>query len=105
MHQPAFARTRDSGASHSPADGSAEYGAIAYFIVRGASTARCPVLGGSIARNRIAGMTQLHIESLGHGPDLVLLHGWAMHSGIWSGVQDQLARQFRLHLVDLPGMG
>ncbi|WP_293005648.1 pimeloyl-ACP methyl ester esterase BioH [Nitrosomonas sp.] len=50
-------------------------------------------------------MTQLHIESMGHGPDLVLLHGWAMHSGIWSGVQDQLAQQFRLHLVDLPGHG
>ncbi|WP_295624207.1 pimeloyl-ACP methyl ester esterase BioH [uncultured Nitrosomonas sp.] len=50
-------------------------------------------------------MTQLHIESMGHGSDLVLLHGWAMHSGIWSGVRDQLTQQFRLHLVDLPGHG
>ena len=25
----------------------------------------------------------LHVESTGHGPPLVLLHGWAMHSGIW----------------------
>ena len=50
-------------------------------------------------------MTQLHIESTGHGPDLVLLHGWAMHSGIWRGVREQLAQQFRLHLVDLPGHG
>lgn len=50
-------------------------------------------------------MTQLHIESMGHGPDLVLLHGWAMHSGIWNGIQDQLMQQFRLHLVDLPGHG
>jgi pimeloyl-[acyl-carrier protein] methyl ester esterase len=50
-------------------------------------------------------MTYLHVESIGNGPDLVLLHGWAMHSGIWGGVRDQLAQQFHLHLVDLPGHG
>ncbi len=51
-------------------------------------------------------MTHLHVESIGSsGPDLVLLHGWAMHSGIWGGVRDQLSLQFRLHLVDLPGHG
>ncbi|PXW82551.1 carboxylesterase BioH (pimeloyl-CoA synthesis) [Nitrosomonas sp. Nm84] len=50
-------------------------------------------------------MTPLHIETLGQGPDLVLLHGWAMHSGIWSSVREQLSQQFRLHLVDLPGHG
>lgn len=47
----------------------------------------------------------LHIETSGVGPDLVMLHGWAMHSGIWSDVRDRLARHFRLHLVDLPGHG
>lgn len=50
-------------------------------------------------------MTPVHIETLGQGPDLVLLHGWAMHSGIWGSVRDLLAQQFRLHLVDLPGHG
>lgn len=50
-------------------------------------------------------MTPLHIESTGQGPDLVLLHGWAMHSGIWDGIRDQLSQQFRLHLIDLPGHG
>lgn len=50
-------------------------------------------------------MTSLHVETLGKGPDLVLLHGWAMHSGIWGSVRDQLAQQFRLHLIDLPGHG
>lgn len=47
----------------------------------------------------------LHVESEGAGPDLVLLHGWAMHGGIWRDVREQLARHFRLHLVDLPGHG
>lgn len=48
---------------------------------------------------------RLHTESIGAGPDLVLLHGWAMHSGIWDGVRERLARHFRLCLVDLPGHG
>ncbi|UJP06349.1 MAG: pimeloyl-ACP methyl ester esterase BioH [Nitrosomonas sp.] len=47
----------------------------------------------------------LHIETLGQGPDLVLLHGWAMHSGIWDGVRNLLMQRFRLHLIDLPGHG
>jgi pimeloyl-[acyl-carrier protein] methyl ester esterase len=50
-------------------------------------------------------MTALHIETSGQGPDLVLLHGWAMHSGIWGSVRDALAQHFRLYLVDLPGHG
>ena len=50
-------------------------------------------------------MTSLHIESLGHGPDLLLLHGWGLHGGIWDGVREQLAQQYRLHIVDLPGYG
>jgi pimeloyl-[acyl-carrier protein] methyl ester esterase len=50
-------------------------------------------------------MTRLHVDILGQGPDLVLLHGWAMHSGIWGSVREQLSQQFRLHLVDLPGHG
>jgi pimeloyl-[acyl-carrier protein] methyl ester esterase len=47
----------------------------------------------------------LHIETLGAGPPLVLLHGWAMHSGLWSGVLRELAERYRLSLVDLPGHG
>lgn len=47
----------------------------------------------------------LHIETMGQGPDLILLHGWGMHGGVWRGVCVTLAQRFRLHLVDLPGMG
>lgn len=52
-------------------------------------------------------MSRLHVETCGNdaGPDLVLLHGWAMHSGVWDGVRERLAQQYRLHLVDLPGHG
>jgi pimeloyl-[acyl-carrier protein] methyl ester esterase len=47
----------------------------------------------------------LNVISRGEGPELVLLHGWAMHSGIWGGLPDQLATEFRVNLVDLPGHG
>jgi pimeloyl-[acyl-carrier protein] methyl ester esterase len=50
-------------------------------------------------------MSALSVESTGHGPPLVLLHGWAMHSGIWGSVVAHLARTHRVHAVDLPGHG
>lgn len=45
------------------------------------------------------------IESFGQGPDLVLLHGWGLHSGIWDLISEDLAEHFTLHLIDLPGFG
>ncbi|HKW80537.1 MAG TPA: alpha/beta fold hydrolase, partial [Casimicrobiaceae bacterium] len=47
----------------------------------------------------------LHVESGGSGPPLVLLHGWAMHSGLWLPVLPALQARFRAHRVDLPGHG
>ncbi|TWG87288.1 pimeloyl-[acyl-carrier protein] methyl ester esterase [Luteimonas sp. J16] len=49
--------------------------------------------------------TELHIETTGQGPDLVLLHGWAMHSGVFNALARRLADRHTLHLVDLPGHG
>lgn len=47
----------------------------------------------------------LHNEVSGSGPDLVLLHGWGMHAGIWADLARELAPFFRVHAVDLPGYG
>ena len=47
----------------------------------------------------------MHIETKGDGPDLVLIHGWAMHSGIFGPLTRALVDRYRLHLVDLPGHG
>lgn len=47
----------------------------------------------------------MHIETQGAGADLVMIHGWAMHAGIFAGFARALAPHFRLHLVDLPGHG
>lgn len=47
----------------------------------------------------------LHVESFGSGPPLVLLHGWAMHSGVWGDLPARLGSRFRVYAVDLPGHG
>lgn len=47
----------------------------------------------------------LHVESVGEGPPLVLLHGWAMHAGLFAPIVPSLAMQHRVHAVDLPGHG
>lgn len=47
----------------------------------------------------------LHVEIRGDGPDVVLLHGWALHGGMWGPWIEQLARRARLHCIDLPGHG
>ncbi len=47
----------------------------------------------------------MHIQTHGHGPDIALLHGWAMHGGIFNALTEDLARFCRVHVVDLPGHG
>jgi pimeloyl-[acyl-carrier protein] methyl ester esterase len=47
----------------------------------------------------------LYVSVTGAGPDLVLLHGWAMHGGVFAGVIDELSQHYRVHCIDLPGHG
>jgi pimeloyl-[acyl-carrier protein] methyl ester esterase len=47
----------------------------------------------------------VHIESAGRGRSLVLLHGWAMHSGFWLSLLPRLVDRFHVHMIDLPGHG
>ena len=47
----------------------------------------------------------LYIDIRGNGPDLVMLHGWGLHGGLFGPSIEPLAERFRLHLVDLPGHG
>jgi pimeloyl-[acyl-carrier protein] methyl ester esterase len=47
----------------------------------------------------------LHVSTIGQGPRLVLLHGWALNSHVWDDVVPRLASEFTLVCVDLPGHG
>jgi pimeloyl-[acyl-carrier protein] methyl ester esterase len=48
---------------------------------------------------------KIHQETFGKGKSIVLVHGWAMHSGIWRAFAEQLAQHCRVTLIDLPGHG
>lgn len=51
-------------------------------------------------------MSELSVETRGHGARaLVLVHGWAMHGGIFAPLIDGMAGDFTSYVVDLPGHG
>lgn len=50
-------------------------------------------------------MPKLYSETYGSGEAIIMLHGWAMHSGIWRSFARNLALNFRVICVDLPGHG
>lgn len=47
----------------------------------------------------------LHVERIGRGAPLLLIHGWGMHGGVWDDVAERLAEDFNVHIADLPGYG
>lgn len=49
--------------------------------------------------------SDLFIESRGQGPNLVLLHGWGLNSGVWEPISHLLEAHFRVTYIDLPGFG
>jgi pimeloyl-[acyl-carrier protein] methyl ester esterase len=51
-------------------------------------------------------MSDLYIHTEGRGAaHLVLLHGWAMHGGVFAPLVEALRERCTLHVVDLPGHG
>lgn len=52
------------------------------------------VAGGKIAHRQV-----------GTGPDLVLIHGWPLHSATWRHLVPLLAPHATLHFFDVPGAG
>lgn len=50
-------------------------------------------------------MTTIHREIYGQGEPLVMLHGWAMHTGIWREFAQQLGQHCQVICLDLPGHG
>lgn len=47
----------------------------------------------------------VHFHVEGHGPDVLLIHGWSSSRWMWEGLSAALARSFRCWSLDLPGFG
>ena len=50
-------------------------------------------------------MSSLYVETHGTGKPITLVHGWAMHSGIWRDFAQQLSEHYQVTCVDLPAHG
>jgi pimeloyl-[acyl-carrier protein] methyl ester esterase len=48
---------------------------------------------------------KLWSETNGTGPDLVLVHGWGLHSDVWAPILPALTERYRVTCIDLPGHG
>src|ERR1700680_1827419 len=48
---------------------------------------------------------QLHYMTAGHGPTVILLHGYAETSRMWRPIIPLLAERFTVIAPDLPGIG
>jgi pimeloyl-[acyl-carrier protein] methyl ester esterase len=59
----------------------------------------------SSAVARYRGAPRLHVESVGQGRPLVLLHGFALHGGLFAPLLPAFSQHHRVHVVDLPGHG
>ena len=44
-------------------------------------------------------------KTVGYGPSLVLLHGWAFNSDIFQSLIDKYKANYRITVIDLPGHG
>ncbi|NOQ16249.1 MAG: pimeloyl-ACP methyl ester esterase BioH [Methyloprofundus sp.] len=50
-------------------------------------------------------MTEIYQEVFGQGEPVVMLHGWAMHTGIWRSFAETLSKDRQVICMDLPGHG
>lgn len=48
---------------------------------------------------------ELYCKVKGNGHNVVLLHGWGMHGGLWGKFNDLISNYCQTHVIDLPGFG
>jgi pimeloyl-[acyl-carrier protein] methyl ester esterase len=48
---------------------------------------------------------KIHKEIYGKGEPIILLHGWAMHTGVWREFAQALANNYQIICLDLPSHG
>src|SRR5258706_15978358 len=63
--------------------------------------------GDSAIASRTADVegVQLHYLTMGEGPTVILLHGYAETSRMWRPIMPLLAKRFTVIAPDLPGIG
>ena len=47
----------------------------------------------------------MNCRIVGTGDPLVLIHGWGMNANVWKNIEADLSKNFKLIMINLPGMG
>jgi pimeloyl-ACP methyl ester carboxylesterase len=76
----------------------------ALLLVAATAQAVTPTNGVSSRTAQVEGV-QLHYLTAGHGPTVILLHGYAETSRMWRPLIPFLAEKFTVIAPDLPGIG
>jgi pimeloyl-ACP methyl ester carboxylesterase len=59
----------------------------------------------SVAAARAFTSNDISVVTRGSGPDVILIHGLAGHTGVWAESAEALDDRYRLHLVQIHGFG
>jgi pimeloyl-ACP methyl ester carboxylesterase len=83
------------------------FGLFAAFSVfsAGALHAAAASDNAIVSRNATVEGVSLHYLTAGHGPTVVLIHGYAETSRMWRPIMPVLAERFTVIAPDLPGIG
>jgi len=52
-----------------------------------------------------SGDAEIYYEVQGSGPDILLVHPFPAHHGVWSQAAEKLATRYRVVLMDVRGLG
>src|SRR6202047_895346 len=75
------------------------------FAVFAASLYGEPADKNIVSRTAEVDGVQLHYLTAGHGPTVILLHGYTQTSRMWKPIIPLLAERFTVIAPDLPGIG
>src|ERR1700730_12955558 len=78
------------------------YFVIVLLVAAGSAHAESPAIA---ARDAKIDNVKLHYLTAGHGPAVILLHGYTQTSRMWRPIIPVLAEKFTVVAPDLPGIG
>jgi pimeloyl-ACP methyl ester carboxylesterase len=85
--------------------GMALFGSLLVFAAFSSEAYGQATDGTIVSRTAEIGGVKLHYVTAGHGTPLILLHGYAETSRMWTPIIPGLAKRFTVIAPDLPGIG
>ncbi len=79
--------------------------AVCIFLAVGLSANLNAADGAIASRDAVVEGVKIHYLTAGHGPAVILLHGYTQTSRMWKPIIPQLAERFTVIAPDLPGIG